>query len=172
MASLLAKFRMPEIERYTGIGCPSIHLQLYSVVMRTHGLDESQMITLFLLSLSEAAQCWFASLESSRRRTLEDSAQEFLRHFSFNIVVDMSMRELKALRQRSDESISSFIPRWRGKIAEIVDRPLQRGDLVLSVIRGLIRDLRRKFRPSWSGPYFIRELTLEGVAQLMDLNGN
>ena len=74
MASLLAKFRMPEIERYTGIGCPSIHLQLYSVVMRTHGLDESQMITLFPLSLSEAAQCWFASLESSRRRTLEDSA--------------------------------------------------------------------------------------------------
>ncbi|RVW43583.1 hypothetical protein CK203_097563 [Vitis vinifera] len=39
-------------------------------------------------------------------------------------------------------------------------RPLQRGDLVLKVIKGLIRDLRGKFRPNWSGPYFIRELTL------------
>ena len=51
-------------------------------------------------------------------------------------------------------------------------RPLQIGDLVLKVIRGLIKDPRGKFRPSWSGPYFIRELTPEGVAWLMDLDGN
>ncbi|WJZ81316.1 hypothetical protein VitviT2T_001165 [Vitis vinifera] len=55
VASLPAKFRMPDIERYTGIGCPRIHLQLYSTVMRAHGLDEPQMITLFPLSLSGAA---------------------------------------------------------------------------------------------------------------------
>ncbi|KAL6348642.1 hypothetical protein AAG906_016171 [Vitis piasezkii] len=52
VASLPAKFKMPDIEKYTGIGCPHIHLQLYSTVMRAHGLDESQMITMFLLSLS------------------------------------------------------------------------------------------------------------------------
>ncbi|RVW51350.1 hypothetical protein CK203_075438 [Vitis vinifera] len=51
-------------------------------------------------------------------------------------------------------------------------RPLHVGDLVLKVIRGLIRDLRGKFKPNWSGPYFIRELTLEGAAWLMDLDGN
>ena len=51
-------------------------------------------------------------------------------------------------------------------------RPLQIGDLVLKVIRGLSRDPKRKFRSNWSGPYFIRELTLEGAASLMDLNGN
>ena len=52
VASLSAKFRMLDIERYTGMGCPHIHLRLYSTVMRAHALDESQMITLFLLSLS------------------------------------------------------------------------------------------------------------------------
>ena len=41
MANLLAKFRMPKIERYMGIGCPRIHLRLYSTVMRAHGLDEA-----------------------------------------------------------------------------------------------------------------------------------
>ena len=41
VASLLTKFRMPEIERYEGIGCPRIHLRLYSTVMRAHGLDEA-----------------------------------------------------------------------------------------------------------------------------------
>ena len=52
------EFRMPDIERYTGIGCPRIHLQLYSAVMRGHRLDEAQMIMLFPLSLSGAAQHW------------------------------------------------------------------------------------------------------------------
>ncbi|RVW70823.1 hypothetical protein CK203_059381 [Vitis vinifera] len=51
-------------------------------------------------------------------------------------------------------------------------RPLRIGDLVLKVIRGLIRDPRGKFKPNWSGPYFIRELTPEGAAWLMDLDGN
>ena len=46
---------------------------------------------------------------------------------------------------------------------QVKPRPLQIGDLVLRVIRDLIRDLREKFRPSWSIPYFIRELTLEDV---------
>ncbi|RVW40888.1 hypothetical protein CK203_094283 [Vitis vinifera] len=90
MASLPAKFRMPEIERYTGIGCPRIHLRLY----------------------------------------------KFLRQYAFNIVVDVSRKELEALRQRTDESVSSFISRWRGKIAEIIDRPLER-DQVQMVSRSL-----------------------------------
>ena len=55
---------------------------------------------------------------------------------------------------------------------EVKPRPLQIGDLVLKVIRGLIRDPRGKFRPSWSKPYFIRELTQEGAAWLMDLDGS
>ena len=42
----------------------------------------------------------------------------------------------------------------------------------MRVIRGLIRGPRGKFRPNWSRPYFIRELTLEGAAWLMDLDRN
>ena len=102
---------MPDIERYTGIGCPRIHLQLYSTVMRGHRLDEAQMIMLFPLSLSGAAQRWFASLDPSRHRTWADLGQEFTRQYSFNTVVDVSRRELEALRQRPDESVTSFISR-------------------------------------------------------------
>ena len=74
VASLPAKFRMPEIERYTGIGCPRIHLRLYSTIMRAHGLDDAQMIMLFPISLSGATQRWFASLDVSHRRTWDDLA--------------------------------------------------------------------------------------------------
>ena len=51
-------------------------------------------------------------------------------------------------------------------------RPLHNGDLVLRILRGLVRDPKGKSKPSWSGPYVIRELTLEGVAWLIDLDGN
>ncbi|RVW83871.1 hypothetical protein CK203_042099 [Vitis vinifera] len=112
VASLPAKFRMPDIERYTGIGCPRLHLRLYSTVMRAHGLDEPQMITLFPLSLSGAAQRWFASLEASRRRTWDDLAQE----------------------DRTSQFLRSFPA--GGKIAEIIDRPSER-DQIQMVLRSL-----------------------------------
>ena len=55
VASLPTQFRMLEIKRYTGIGCPKIHFRLYSSVMRAHGLDEAHLIMLFPMSLSGAA---------------------------------------------------------------------------------------------------------------------
>ena len=51
-------------------------------------------------------------------------------------------------------------------------RSLQRGDLVLRILRGLAGDPRGNFRLTWSGPYIIRELTSEGAAWLTDLDGN
>ena len=81
------------------------------------------MIMLFPLSLSGAAQRWFASLDPSRCRTWADLGQEFIRQYSFNTVLDVSQRELEALRQRPDESVTSFISCWREQIAQIIDRP-------------------------------------------------
>ena len=63
-------------------------------------------------------------------------AQEFLRQYSFNTVVDVSQRELKALKQRSDETVTSFISHWREKIAQIIDRPSER-DQISMIMRSL-----------------------------------
>ena len=41
-------------------------------------------------------------------------------------------------------------------------RKFKKCDLVLKVMRGLISDPRGKFRPTWSGSYFIRDLTRFG----------
>ena len=62
--------------------------------------------------------------------------QEFIRQYSFNTVVDVSRRELEALRQRPDESVTSFISRWREKIAQIIDRPSER-DQIDMIMRSL-----------------------------------
>ena len=91
---------------------------------------------MFLLSLSGTTQHWFAALESSRHKTWDDLTQEFLRQFSFDTVLNVSRRELEALRQRSDESIYFFIFCWRGKIAKIIDRPSER-DQIQMILRSL-----------------------------------
>ena len=142
VASLSSKFGMPEIERYTGIGCPCILVRLYSTVMRAHDLDEAQMIMLFPKSLSGAAHRWFASLDVSRHRTLDDLAQEFLRQFAFNTVIDVSRRKSEALRQKPDETVTSFISRWREKIAQIIDRPSER-DQINMIMRSLLSRFAR-----------------------------
>ena len=90
MASLPAKFRMPDIERYSGVSCPKIHLRLYSTVMSAQGIDDAQLVALFPMSLSRAAQRWFASVGPSRLRTWEDVAHEFLTQFAFNADIDVS----------------------------------------------------------------------------------
>ena len=87
------------------------------------------MIILFHLSLSGAAQRWFASLDPSRRRTWADLGQEFIRQYSFKTVVDVSRRELEAHVQRSDELVTSFISHWREKIEQIIDRHSKRDQI-------------------------------------------
>ena len=73
------------------------------------GLDEAQLIMLFLLSLSSVAQSWFATLDASRRQTWEDLAHEFLRQFSFSTAIDVTRRVLEAMRQGAHETATSFI---------------------------------------------------------------
>ena len=87
---------MSDIERYTGIGCPRIHLHLYNAVMRGHRLDETQMIMLFPLFLSGAAQRWFASLDSSGPRPLDVGTIGMMGH--------RSSRRPQTQRQFSDTS--------------------------------------------------------------------
>ena len=43
--------------------------------------------------------------------------------------MDVSRRELEALRQGPDESVTSFISHWREKIAQIIDRPSKRDQI-------------------------------------------
>ena len=121
MASLPTKFRMSDIKRYSGIGYPKIHLRLYSIVIRAHEIDDAQLVALFPMSFSGTTQRWLVSVEPSRLCTWKDVAHKFLTQFAFSADIDVSRRELEATRQRPDESISSFVSRWRAKVAGMID---------------------------------------------------
>ena len=123
---LSPKFWMPDMERYTGRGCSHTHLRIYSQLMRGIGLDEAQLIMLFPLSLSSVAQSWFSTLDASLRQTWEDLTHEFIQQFSFNTVIDVTRRELEAMRQGSHETATSFISHWRDKVIQMIDHPSKR----------------------------------------------
>ncbi|RVW81805.1 hypothetical protein CK203_051614 [Vitis vinifera] len=132
-ARLPTKFRMLDIEHYSGIGCPKIHLKLYNIVMRAHEIDDAQLVAIFPISLSGAAQRWFASVEPLRLRTWENVAHKFLTQFAFRTDIDVFRRELEATGQRPDEFISSFVNYWRAKVVDMIDRPKEQDqiDMVL-----------------------------------------
>ena len=90
--------------------------------------------------------------------------------------VQSRLDQLSLLDERRLRAID-HIQAYQRKMARsfkkrVKPKPLQRDDLVLRVLRGLVTDPRGKFRPNWSEPYIIRELTPEGAAWLMDLYGN
>ena len=88
-------------------------------------------------------------MEVSRHRTWDDLAHEFFRQFAFNTVIDVLRRELEALKQRPNESITSFISHWREKISQIIDRPSEKDQISI-----ILRSLQPRFAKHLMGfPY-------------------
>ncbi|RVW21808.1 hypothetical protein CK203_112399 [Vitis vinifera] len=91
----------------------SIQEALASLGQRIDGQQDQQTkvallpITLSILT-SKDPHVRMDRLEQ-RMRTWDDLAQEFLRQFAFNTIIDVSRRDLEVLRQRSDESVTLFI---------------------------------------------------------------
>nr|CAN80629.1 hypothetical protein VITISV_038466 [Vitis vinifera] len=50
-------------------------------------------------------------------------------------LTNISRRELDALRHGYDESVASFISRWREKIVQVIDRPTEREQIQMVVRR-------------------------------------
>ncbi|RVW58736.1 hypothetical protein CK203_108557 [Vitis vinifera] len=68
----------------------------------------------------------------------------FLRQFAFNTVIDVSRRELEALRHRSEESVTSFISAGE-KISHIIDRPSENEYINMILRRALLEIVTQVF---------------------------
>ncbi|XP_077251793.1 uncharacterized protein LOC143891021 [Tasmannia lanceolata] len=87
-----------------------------------HGLSPEQVALLFPRSLVGVAKKWFLSLKSEEIRTLENIANRFVEQFSMEEGIDVTKRDLKALKQGHNETFTSFIRRWRRKAAQMTHR--------------------------------------------------
>ena len=87
------------------------------------------------------------------------------RYDQLSLLDERRLRETDHVQAYQRKMTCAFGKRVRPK-------KFKKGDLVLKVLRGLINNPRGKFRPNWSGPYVIQDLTPEGAAWLTDLDKN
>ncbi|RVW86704.1 hypothetical protein CK203_039826 [Vitis vinifera] len=88
-------------------------------------IPAASLLTKFrMLDIDGAAQRWFASIESSRLRTWENVAHEFLTQFAFSVDIDVCRRELEATKQRP---MSLFLPLLVVGGQKCVEKAIARG---------------------------------------------
>ena len=56
-------------------------------------------------------------------RTWEDVTHEFLTQFASSASINVSRRELEAIRQRPNKIVSPFVSRWRDKVVDMIGWP-------------------------------------------------
>ncbi|XP_077221691.1 uncharacterized protein LOC143855455 [Tasmannia lanceolata] len=77
--TLPPRFKVPDMDKYDGTGCPRSHLMSVLPLLQQHGLSPDQVALLFPRSLVGVAKKWFLSLKSEEIRTLEDIANRWRR---------------------------------------------------------------------------------------------
>ena len=58
------KYQFPNMEKYSGIDDPHLHLKQYVTYMKATGLSNTQIIRQFPMSLEEAAIQWYYTLDA------------------------------------------------------------------------------------------------------------
>ncbi|XP_077226319.1 uncharacterized protein LOC143859523 [Tasmannia lanceolata] len=86
--TLPPRFKVPDMDKYDGTGCPRSHLMSVLPLLQQHGLSPEQVALLFPRSLIGVAKKWFLSLKSEEIRTLEDIANRFVEQFSMEEGID------------------------------------------------------------------------------------
>ncbi|RVW90021.1 hypothetical protein CK203_035886 [Vitis vinifera] len=115
-ASLPAKFRMPDIERYSGIGCPKIRLRLYSTVMRAHKIDDAQLVAIFPMLLSGTdIDVSRRELEATRKRS-DESISSFVSHWKARVA---SMIDWPKEQDQIDMVLRNLQPRFARRLVGI-----------------------------------------------------
>ncbi|RVW98869.1 hypothetical protein CK203_033828 [Vitis vinifera] len=150
LATLPVGFRMPDIERYTGVGCPRIHLRLYSTVMRALGLDEVQLLTLFPLSLSGMTQRWYASLGVISSENLGGLSTGVSETVFIRLVIRALHVESLSFLDRDQMSLFLLLSLVGGrKAAEMIERPTERDQMSM-----FFRSLHPRFARHLTGVPF------------------
>ncbi|KAI4385814.1 hypothetical protein MLD38_003807 [Melastoma candidum] len=93
------KFKLPDFEKFKGIGCPKMHLKHFLHKMSIYPKDDLLQIALFQESLTGTALHWYLSLDISKYVSFKELAHDFLNHYSFNIEMAPTISDLRKLEK-------------------------------------------------------------------------
>ncbi|XP_058075826.1 uncharacterized protein LOC131224323 [Magnolia sinica] len=112
-------FKVPKFKRYNGSRCPTAHLKAFCGELNAIAGNDGALIRLFQKSLKGDDLDWYTSLDSHQIRTWERLSQAFIDRFSYSLNMAPRRADLATLRQKSDDSLSAYLGRWRAMEARM-----------------------------------------------------
>ncbi|XP_070055432.1 uncharacterized protein [Nicotiana tomentosiformis] len=120
---------MPKFNLYDGRGDPLAHLRGYCSEMISVGRKDELLITYFSESLSGATLEWYTHQSVSKWYAWDDMAQDFVRHFQYNIDIILDRSSLSKMEKKPEENFREFGLRWREQAAR-VSPPIDEEEMV------------------------------------------
>ncbi|XP_065863082.1 uncharacterized protein [Euphorbia lathyris] len=143
--ALPLKFRLPDMKKFDGTGDPTAHMNQYVAVMKPTILTEDQVLGLFNTYLEGAALTWFHALPMVTKKDWKELAKSFIAQYSFNTMLEVTLKELESTKQQARESFSDFVKRWRAKVAVMKQKPLEQ-DQIRMVVGNTLPYIKNELR--------------------------
>lgn len=127
---------MPNVKKYDGTTCPSMHLRMYCNAMFQWVHDEHILIKMFSQSLEMNARKWLASQEKCNINTWRALTWPFLNHYKFNLEMLPTREEIEGMRPATEKSIRDFAYKWRLKTSNF-KHSMSKEDMISTFMRTL-----------------------------------
>nr|XP_009779085.1 PREDICTED: uncharacterized protein LOC104228337 [Nicotiana sylvestris] len=130
---------MPKFDLYDGHWDTVAHLSDYCSKMRGVGGKDELLMAYFSQSLSGAALEWYTHQDASRWYTWDNMAQDFARHFQYNIDIVPDRLSLTKVKKKPDESFREYGFRWREQATRV--NPLMEKDEMVDFLQASSNDM-------------------------------
>ncbi|XP_075076479.1 uncharacterized protein LOC142163124 [Nicotiana tabacum] len=133
---LLVRFKMPMFDLYDGHGDPVTHLRGFCSKMRGASRNDELLMAYFSQSLSGATLEWYTRQDNNRWYTWDYLAQDFARHFQYNVEIVPDRLSLTKIEKKPNESFREYGFRWREQAAR-VNPPMEEDEIVEYILQAL-----------------------------------
>ncbi|KAL4384024.1 hypothetical protein GQ457_15G015490 [Hibiscus cannabinus] len=155
-----SKFKVPELEKFTGTTCPSAHLTMYCRKMSLYLDNEKLLIHCFQDSLVGSAARWYTQLSRAHIKIWRDLFMAFLEQYKHVSNMVPSMTVLQTMEQRTNVTFCQYAQRWRDVAAQ-VQPPLLENEITLLFVNTLKDDFYDRMLDHDTKPFADMVLTRE-----------
>ncbi|XP_077214533.1 uncharacterized protein LOC143849414 [Tasmannia lanceolata] len=154
-AQLIPNFDLPRLDFYDGTSDPLEYLQAYRRAMEFKGANDTVTCRAFSSYLKRRANSWYGRLKPSSISSFRELGREFVTYFANSRPQKKPVDALLALRQGKDESLRSFIGRFRAELSQIKD---PNHEMVRAAMKSAVHDRDLKLALSIDSPRDLQEL--------------
>ncbi|XP_030927757.1 uncharacterized protein LOC115954039 [Quercus lobata] len=137
LIALPPMFKIFVAEKFDGTGEPKQHVRRYLSIDKMKGLDEKQTLHAFPLSLMGGASRWYYSLDPTKTKVRNELVKLFVDQFIFNIMINLTPRDLETTKQGVSEIFFEYMTRWKRKASRVVNRPNEKNQINM-IIKNLL----------------------------------